>query len=350
MVPLMTHEECGENESFISPLDVFPEAASLVEPHVRQALAHFPPQMLRVVGYHRGWHDPEGKVTGPMGLSPHWFACTSILAGRAVGASDADVIPAAVAMELVHDAAVILDDVTDNDETRYGCPAVWSVFGVDQAITAAAGLLSLAWEVLLSVDPRKALPAARLLERALSTAANGQGWDIVLRGRSDTSWQRCLMMSQEKTGGLVAGAASLGGLLGGGVPTDVAALHAYGWWCGLAGQIVNDVADLGATNIIGRDRADLRSRRMSAPLAAALESGGPRAVRLAELVDCGRMLTVDEAFEAADIIEEVGGRAQAVEARDHAVRMALESLQLLPESRHRRQLAQMADQITRCRP
>jgi geranylgeranyl diphosphate synthase type I len=328
--------------------ECFAEAGGLVEPRVRQAVAHLPPHLFHTVGYQRGWCDPRGAEPGTATGSPHWFACIALLGGRAVGGDDERVLTAAVAAELLHDACIIYDDITDGDDIRYGSPAAWTVFGTGQALTAAIGLQGLAGRVLLALDPAIALSAATILDRALGVAVSGQSWDVREQGRSDTSWERCLAMCQEKTGGVIAGAAALGGLLGGGGPEEIAALHDYGWWCGLAGQIFNDVEDIWCgTSVMGRQQADIRARRVTLPVAAALGSRTPHAARLAALYDLGRVLTIDEGREAAQLIEAAGGRTRAVDARDDAVRRAIESLDVLPPSAARAELAQLADVATR---
>jgi geranylgeranyl diphosphate synthase type I len=259
------------------------------------------------------------------------------------------VLPSAVVAELLHDTCIILDDITDGDDVRYGSPASWKVFGVGQAITAAIGLQNLAGQLLLTLDPAVALPAANIAHLALEVAVHGQSWDVAQQGRSDTAWDRCLAMCQEKTGGLVAGAAALGALLGGGGTDQIAALHAYGWWCGLAGQIFNDVEDIWKDqSSFGRQKSDLRSRRVTLPVAASLEAAGPAGERLAALYDSGRTLTDEEAREAANLIESSGGRARVVEARDDAARRAIEALQALPPTSARAELAQLVEVATRC--
>jgi geranylgeranyl diphosphate synthase type I len=329
--------------------DCFAEAGRLVEPLIAQAVSGFSTHSRRVVGYQRGWCDPEGHEPGSAAGSPHWFACIALLGGRAVGGSDSRVLPAAVVAELVHDACIICDDITDGDDLRYGSPATWKVFGVGQSITAAIAIQTLAGQLPLALDPVVALLAANLTHRAFEVAAHGQSWDVAQQGRSDTSWDRCLAMCQEKTGALIAGAAALGGLLGGAGKEQIEALHSYGWWCGLAGQIFNDVEDIWKDqSSFGRQKSDLRARRVTLPVAAALGVAGPARDRLAALYDSGRALSDEEVHEAANLIEITGGRARAIAARDDAALRAVEALAALPPTSARAELAQLVEVATRC--
>lgn len=92
--------------------DRLAQARSLVTPALRTAVATLPVAMTRVAGYHFGWVDEAGQPTGtPRGkaLRP----ALTLAAARAVGADPAVAVPAAVAVELVHNFSLLHDDVMD---------------------------------------------------------------------------------------------------------------------------------------------------------------------------------------------------------------------------------------------
>src|SRR5688572_5070646 len=106
---------------------------ALVSPALHDAVDRLPPAIRRIAGYHLGWWDEhdrpttasEGKAIRP---------ALALLCAESAGASPEAAVPAAVAVELVHNFTLLHDDVFDGDRTRRHRPAAWTVFGVDAAI------------------------------------------------------------------------------------------------------------------------------------------------------------------------------------------------------------------------
>ncbi|WP_031039779.1 polyprenyl synthetase family protein, partial [Streptomyces sp. NRRL WC-3774] len=238
---------------------------------------------------------------------------------EAAGAPGRAGVPAAVAVELVHVFSLLHDDIMDGDPARRGRPTVWKAYGTGPAVLAGDALLALAVETLADAGSG----ALRLLSAALSDLVRGQADDLLFATRPWTGPERVRpdeyrIMAEHKTGALLGCAAALGALLGGASPAAVASLDRAGRHLGVAFQIVDDVLGIwGDPLVTGKPvHGDLRERKKTFPVLAALDSPSPAAARLA------RLLESDGApQEIAALVEECGGRAAALaEARRRMAR------------------------------
>src|SRR3990172_5696260 len=101
-----------------------------------------PEELHRMLRYHLGWQDAEGRPLGGEGgkaLRP----TLCLLACEAAGGAWGTALPAAAAVELVHNFSLVHDDIQDRDVERRHRPSVWAVWGEAQAINAGDALLTL---------------------------------------------------------------------------------------------------------------------------------------------------------------------------------------------------------------
>src|SRR5205823_1583492 len=105
----------------------------LVEEALQDAVRRYLcPRMGQIASYHQGWADAEGRPTGRWGgklVRP----ALALLSARAAGHAPTDGVPAAVAVELVHNFSLLHDDIMDEDTERRGRATAWTVFGVPNA-------------------------------------------------------------------------------------------------------------------------------------------------------------------------------------------------------------------------
>ncbi|MBZ0331553.1 polyprenyl synthetase family protein [Halomonas sp. ANAO-440] len=210
------------------------------------------------------------------------------LAGRALGASDADLDPSAAAVELVHAYSLVHDDLPamDDDDLRRGQPTVHRAYDEATAILAGDALQTLAFEVLASAaHPR--LPALMLtLARAAGRdgMVGGQALDLAaVGGHPDV--EALATMHAHKTGALIRAAVRMGALTAV-VESDprVAALEHYAQALGLAFQIHDDVLDVtGDTRTLGKaSGADAARDKPTYPALLGLDGARARALELTE--------------------------------------------------------------------
>ncbi|WP_367128522.1 family 2 encapsulin nanocompartment cargo protein polyprenyl transferase [Saccharothrix sp. HUAS TT1] len=298
----------------------------VVRSALRAAVDGLPASMRLVVGYHLGWWDERGEpveASGGKAVRPALVR----LAAEAVGGSATAAVPAAVAVELVHNFTLLHDDVLDGDRTRRHRPTAWHVFGVDAAVLAGDAVLALAFDVLAASGHPAALAGVRALNAAVLDLVDGEHADLAFERRDDVGVAECTAMAERKTGGLLACACALGALFGGGGPAAITGLRDFGRLLGVAFQHVDDLLGIwGEPAVTGKPvHADLRARKKSLPVVAALTSGTPAGDELAALYR-RPPTTEDDLPRVARLVEAAGGRAWSERQADLLLEQALRRL------------------------
>ncbi|MGP4111906.1 polyprenyl synthetase family protein [Streptomyces sp. 4N509B] len=326
---------------------------TLTAPALRAAVGRLAPPMDTIAAYHFGWIDAQGRpADGDSGKAVR--PALALLSAEAAGAGPEVGVPGAVAVELVHNFSLLHDDLMDGDEQRRHRDTVWKVHGPAQAILVGDALFALAGEVVIGDGSPPAARAARLLATSSRRLINGQAQDISFEHRERVSVEECQTMAGNKTGALLAAAAAIGAVLAGADESVSRPLELYGEHLGLAFQAVDDLLGIwGDPRTTGKPAwGDLRQRKKSLPVAAALATGNAAAERLTTLLaaDVKRsreeIEEVDEAEFAARaaLIEEAGGRRWTEEEarRQHDAALAALRDVSLPAA-VRRQLTELAD-------
>jgi geranylgeranyl diphosphate synthase type I len=288
-----------------------------LEPALRDAVrTYLSPELGRIADYHIGWADADGRPVSTWGgklVRP----TLALLSARAANGTVADGVPAAVAMELVHNFSLLHDDIMDGDTTRRGRETAWTAFGVPGAILAGDAMVAAATSVLLDSDGKGAASAAGSLMTSTQRMISGQGADVSFEQRSDVTLAECVQMAGDKTGALLSCACSLGADLVGADRALVGRLAAFGEHIGLAFQLVDDMLGIwGEEKQTGKQvGADLRVRKKSLPVVAALNAAGSE--ELAGLYFRPEPLSEQDVQRVTALVERGGGRDWA---RDEAAR------------------------------
>ncbi|MCS7477234.1 family 2 encapsulin nanocompartment cargo protein polyprenyl transferase [Umezawaea endophytica] len=271
-----------------------------------------PTSMRLIAGYHFGWVDERGDPdVGRPGKAVR--PSLVVLAAKAVGGSPEAAVPAAVAVELVHNFSLLHDDVMDRDPVRRHRPTAWAVFGEAPAILVGDALLAMAPRALARGTTPNAATASEWLTGAVLDLCEGQHADLAFETRTDVGLDECVRMAEGKTGALLGLSCSLGALVGGATPERAGRLRAFGRHLGLAYQLVDDLlAVWGDPEVTGKPvGADLVSRKKSLLVVAALASDTPAAAELADLYSRDRAPDRDEVPRVTALIERTGAREWA---------------------------------------
>jgi len=278
-------------------------------------------RLTRMTRYHMGWEDEAGRSAenAGKGLRPSLL----LLVCEAAGGDWRRAIPAAAAVELVHNFSLIHDDIQDRDTERHHRPTVWSVWGEAQAINAGDALLALARLALLrlheeGVPSAAVLQAARALDERTLEMVEGQVMDLAFEDAGHVGLDEYLSMIEKKTGALFACSFEIGALVGGCETETAETLGRAGLLLGQAFQIRDDMLGIwGAETRTGKEpAADLRRRKKSLPIVYALNSGDQVAVEcIGRTYDKGGLSDADvsAALRALDAINAQGycvGQAQ----------------------------------------
>ncbi|MBB6174799.1 geranylgeranyl diphosphate synthase type I [Nocardiopsis mwathae] len=321
------------------------EVDELVAPALRSALGRLAHPVRTIAEYHFGWRDTDG-APADAGIGKMIRPALVLLSSRAAGGRDADAVPAAVAVELLHNFSLLHDDIMDGDRTRRHRPAAWTVYGVPRAVLAGDALLALSLDVLADRPARE----LSVLHRTLLDLVNGQAADISFEQRDDVSLAECEAMVRAKTGSLIACSCSLGAFAAGARAETAASLAEFGWQLGRAFQLIDDVLGIwGEPGRTGKSAySDLAARKKTLPVAAALASDNAAARELAARYRSRRPLADSDLDRVASLVVQAGGRAWAEHQAAAALREATAALHRAhPAEGPARRLNDLADFITR---
>lgn len=301
--------------------------------------------------YHLGWVEPDG---GPVAANPGKLVRPTLVltACAACGGDPARALPAAAAVELLHNFTLIHDDVQDNSPDRRHRSTVWFLWGVPHAITAGDAMFSIARLTLLRLadrdhGPATALEAAALLDQACLAICEGQYLDLEFERRLDVTEAEYLAMIERKTAALLGCSAELGAVAAGATAAERAALRRFGINLGVAFQIQDDILGTwGDPKRTGKPAADdVRSRKKTLPAVRAL-AGTTAASRRLEKLFAQNALTEAEVTEALSLFEELGLRADAEATAAKWSDNALRELAALPaDNLYRAELERLASSL-----
>lgn len=187
-------------------------------------------------------------------------SCLCLATARAFGAAFEDALPTAVAIELLHNAMLIHDDIEDGSDERRGHPALHRLHGVPLALNAGDTLSLLSLRPLRDNQARLGpLVAFRLLEeteRMAWESAEGQALELGWRhdNRMDVSDADYLTMILKKTCWLATiFPVRAGALIGTRGAADVEAFFRFGFFLGAAFQIQDDILNLAGDARYGKE-------------------------------------------------------------------------------------------------
>jgi geranylgeranyl diphosphate synthase type I len=247
----------------------------------------------------------------------------TLLCCEASGGDWRTALPAAAAVELLHNFSLIHDDIEDSDPLRRGRPTVWKVWGTAQAINAGDALYTIAHMALSGLSdytiPVELILATRQrFDRACLVLTQGQHLDLGFEARASVTEAEYLHMVYGKTAALIEAACGLGALVYG---SDLVSHYEdFGRALGLAFQIQDDLLGIwGDPQLTGKPAGnDLRNHKKSLPVAYALD-------RSEELRRLYAQAEVDVAVTIAEL-DRVGAREYAERLAAQHQRQALAAL------------------------
>jgi geranylgeranyl diphosphate synthase type I len=293
--------------------------------------AHLPEaegELLHMLAYHLGWEgegagkDAQGKRIRPLLL---------LLSAAAVGGDWRACLPAAAAVELVHNFSLIHDDIQDHSRLRRGRPTLWVRWGVPQAINTGDLMFTLAhfsmFDLLPSTSPERILAAEQTLLRACVHLTRGQHLDLAFEQREAVTLEEYWDMIAGKTAALLAACAEIGALLAGCDADLRGAFRTFGHNLGLAFQVQDDLLGIwGDAALMGKSsQSDLVAGKKSLPVVYALNRAGEFARRW----QSGRVRSEDVSA-LAQLLKAEGAYDYAQEAARRLTRSSLQALDSLP--------------------
>jgi geranylgeranyl pyrophosphate synthase len=250
-----------------------------------------------------------------------------ILSGQVFAPSTAAIHSLAAAVDMLHAATLIHDDVVDDAGLRRGRQALHTVWPAAASILAGDYLLG---EAVARVADLGDAGIVHIFGRLLRTVCAGEVGQMLAGRGMRRGRQEYYESIEAKTASFFAASAQMAGRLAGASPAQVAALARFGRELGLAFQIVDDVLDLAGDEAeLGKPAgSDLRQGLLTLPVLIYLEqgdAGGAVGAVLAAQPDEGALTAAIRAIRSSGAIE------VALEVARSHVRRSREALAALPD-------------------
>jgi geranylgeranyl pyrophosphate synthase len=251
-------------------------------------------------------------------------------------------VPLAAAIELLHTATLVHDDLIDNSSTRRGTATLNSL--TSRAATVLVGDYLFANAAALCTETKN-VQVMKVFGQTLMTICDGELRQIFSAGQWRQSREEYYQKIERKTASLLRTAAETGAILSGAPEEHVDALRAYGYNLGMAFQIVDDVLDfIGNEATMGKPvGSDLRQGTITLPTIRLLEDD-PDHPAIRRIFDDGDFS--DEAIhEAVSVVLQSSGISFALEEARRFAHAAVSHLADLPATPERHALDTLADYV-----
>lgn len=273
-----------------------------------------------MLAYHMGWPEMAPEVTGKR-IRPVLVTLTC----AAAGGDWQTAIPAAAAVELLHNFSLIHDDIEDNSDLRRGRPTLWKLHGIPLALNAGDSLFTLARMALaeLNLPAERVVRAYAIFDETCLQLTQGQHLDISYERRNILPIEAYWPVVTGKTAVLIGACAQLGALAAGADEETRQAYASFGRNLGLAFQVLDDMLGIwGDAVLTGKSAAsDLVSGKKSLPVLYGLAQNGTFAERWLQ-----GPLRIEEVPAIAEILKAEGALDYARQAAADLTSMALEAL------------------------
>ena len=239
--------------------------------------------------------------------------------------------PLAAAVEFIHTATLLHDDVVDESEERRGKKAANLVFGNQASVLVGDFLFSKSFQLMVE---SKSLEVLRILSQAAAIIAEGEVLQLATTNDIETELPAYLKVIESKTAALFAASCEVGPVMCNASKEDTKALYEYGLQLGIAFQIIDDTLDYAADpEKLGKNIGDdFREGKMTAPVIFALEKATPKEKEFWERT-LGRKEQTEEDFSTAmDILKKYNALGKSLEMAWTHARKAQACLNNLPDS------------------
>jgi octaprenyl-diphosphate synthase len=276
--------------------------------------------------------------SGGKRLRPILTLATAALTGYAGNGH----IRLAAAVEFMHTATLLHDDVVDESELRRGKAAARMLWGNEASVLVGDFLLGQAFKMMVEVGNLRAL---EILSSAAAVIAEGEVMQLAAAKKLDTTEDAYLHVIRGKTAELFAAACEVGPVLAGRTPAEQAACRSFGMNLGIAFQLVDDALDYGGSKArLGKNVGDdFREGKITLPVILAFRRGGADEREFwRRALEAGKNTDAD-LEQAIGLLVRHGALDDTVERARHYGAIAKDALALFGESDLKRALLEVVD-------
>jgi octaprenyl-diphosphate synthase len=267
----------------------------------------------------------------------------TVVAARLAGARDDSGLKLAAAVEFIHTATLLHDDVVDGSGLRRGKVAAHLIWGAPSSVLVGDFLFARAFELMVETGSMRAM---EILARAARVIAEGEVLQLSRAHDVNLSRETYLEIISAKTAELFAAAAEAGAVAAGAGAAQSGAMRAYGLNLGLAFQLSDDALDYGgSTETLGKNAGDdFREGKATLPLLLAIARTGAKERAFWERVIGRHQEQTDGDFRRArELIVGVGALEATLDTAAGYADAAKGALAIFPAGDLREGLEALAD-------
>ncbi len=228
-----------------------------------------------MLAYHMGW---TGEGAGPEATGKRIRPLMVLLTAAASGGDWEKALPAAAAVELVHNFSLVHDDIQDNSPKRRGRDTAWVKWGAPMAINIGDALFVISNQAIVDLKDNypaeTVLKVAEVIHNTCLDLTRGQFMDMSYEERNDLTTDDYWPMIAGKTAALLSACCHIGAILGDASEEQQNAYKSFGQYLGLAFQVQDDILGIwGNETVTGKSVAsDLVEGKNSLPILAGLSA------------------------------------------------------------------------------
>ena len=254
-----------------------------------------------------------------------------------------DHIKLAAAVELIHGATLLHDDVVDASNLRRGLKTANTIWGNKESVLVGDFIFSRAFELMVAA---KDLRVLQILSHASGVIAEGEVLQLTTQKNMNATFEMYLAVIEAKTAALFAAAARAGAVIAEADPTTEHSLAQYGRELGVAFQLIDDALDYaGDDDALGKNVGDdFREGKMTAPVVFALAQADAGEKSFWRRVIGEGEQRAGDLDRAMSILQARGALEATVSCAGRYVMSALEALSNAPRNAYSHALEELARQ------
>ena len=248
----------------------------------------------------------------------------------------------AAASELLHNATLLHDDVADGSDKRRGVPTIMSLMGPSVSVLVGDYWLVKAMELVIDASDDSSR-VMKIFAKTLSDLAEGEMLQLQKAQKGDTDEQDYLRIIYNKTGSLFVAACVSGAISVGATEEYRNVAREYARTLGLAFHIKDDILDYAGTESVGKPLGvDILEQKITMPLLGAFVNAGADEEKRVRAMVRDILDHPEYRDDIVAFVKENGGLDYAVERLDDYVNQAVKVLEILPDSKEKELLVQLA--------
>ncbi len=247
----------------------------------------------------------------------------------------------AAAVELIHGATLLHDDVVDQSSMRRGARTANLIWGNKESVLVGDFIFSRSFELMVATGNMEVL---RILSRAAGVIAEGEVLQLGTQKNIQSTFEMYLAVVQAKTAALFAAAAQSGAVIAGATPEQAEAARLYGENLGIAYQLVDDALDYsGLQAALGKDVGDdFREGKMTLPIVYALQRANDEEEAFWRRTIAEGRQEPGDLERAIELVKSNGALADTIECAHQYADQAAACLKILPDGASTPILAEIA--------